>query len=202
MAESMAEPWVNIYYRICSYILNFGSTNGKGSSQDAWSLHTKKQARVSHTHLHKNQGRVEPTHSMGPNTRMPRTCVSLPFMWFARMMTWRMHAWIGLLRAQASTDNSHGWRVSERERKRGGKGKDDPQALAVVAWLRRDVERDPPVGTVQRDRAHFLQIAWARARTHRERRGRVRIVELVAEIEAKFLQRRLAHQPPTYTKEY
>jgi len=31
-------------------------------------------------------------HSMGPNIRMPRTCVSLPFMWFARMMTWRMYA--------------------------------------------------------------------------------------------------------------
>ena len=91
--------------------------------------------------------------------------------------------------------------MSEKE-KRGGKRKDDPQALAVVAWLRRDVERDPPVGTVQRDRAHFLQIAWARARTHGERRGRVRIVELVAEVEAKFLQRCLAHQPPTHTKEY
>ena len=28
-------------YRICSYILNFGSTNGKGSSHDAWSLRGK-----------------------------------------------------------------------------------------------------------------------------------------------------------------
>jgi hypothetical protein len=32
----------------------------------------------------------------------------------------------------------------------------DAQPLAVVAWLSRDVERDPPVGTVERDRAHFL----------------------------------------------
>jgi len=36
-------------------------------------------------------------HSMGPNIRMPRTWVSLPFMWFARMITWRMYACIGLL---------------------------------------------------------------------------------------------------------
>ena len=36
-------------------------------------------------------------HSMGPNIRIPRTWVSLPFMWFARMMTWRMYACIGLL---------------------------------------------------------------------------------------------------------
>lgn len=37
------------------------------------------------------------THSMGPNILMPRTCVSLPFMWFASMITWRMYACIGLL---------------------------------------------------------------------------------------------------------
>ena len=30
------------------------------------------------------------------------------------------------------------------------------QPLAIVAWLCRDVERDPPVGAVERDRAHFL----------------------------------------------
>jgi hypothetical protein len=30
------------YYRICSYILNFGSTNGKGSSHDAWSLQAER----------------------------------------------------------------------------------------------------------------------------------------------------------------
>ena len=66
--------------------------------------------------------------------------------------------------------------------------KDNAQALAVITRLRRDVERDPPVGTVERDCAHFLQIAWARARAHRERRGRVRIVELVAEVETEFLK--------------
>jgi hypothetical protein len=66
--------------------------------------------------------------------------------------------------------------------------KDNSQALAVVARLGRDVERDPPVGTVERDRAHFLQVAWARSRTHGERRGRVRIVGLVAKVEAEFLK--------------
>ena len=62
------------------------------------------------------------------------------------------------------------------------------QALAVVAWLRRYVERDPPVGTVERDRAHFLQIAWARTSSYGECRGRIRIVELVAEVETEFLK--------------
>jgi hypothetical protein len=62
------------------------------------------------------------------------------------------------------------------------------QALAVVARLRRDVERDPPIGTVERNRAYFLQVAWTRARTHGERRGRVRIIGLVAEVQAEFLK--------------
>lgn len=35
---------------------------------------------------------------MGPNIRIPRTCVSLPFMWFARMITWSIYACIGLLK--------------------------------------------------------------------------------------------------------
>ena len=61
------------------------------------------------------------------------------------------------------------------------------QPLAVVARLRRDVERDPPVGTVERDRAHFLQVAEARAGAYGERRGRVGVVELVAQVEAEFL---------------
>ena len=63
----------------------------------------------------------------------------------------------------------------------------DAQALAVVAWLGGDVERDPAIGTVERDGAHFFEVAWARAGAHRERRGRVGIVELVAEVEAEFL---------------
>ena len=69
-----------------------------------------------------------------------------------------------------------------------GGNKDDVQAVTVVAWLRRYVERDPPVGTVERDRAYFLQIAWARASAYGERCGRVRIVKLVAEVETEFLK--------------
>ena len=68
------------------------------------------------------------------------------------------------------------------------KKKKNAQALAVVAWLCGDVERDPPVGTVERDRAHFLQIAWARTSAYGESRGCVRIVELVAEVETEFLK--------------
>jgi hypothetical protein len=105
---------------------------------------------------------------------MPRTCVSLPFMWFARTMTWRMYACIGLLESK----------VCYCTYCRGGR---DVQPLAVVAWLGRDVERDPPVWTVERDRAHLLQVAEARAGAHRERRGRVGVVELVAQMEAEFL---------------
>jgi len=78
--------------------------------------------------------------------------------------------------------------VSHRTRFfRQGGGREDAQPLAVVAWLRRDVERDPPVGTVERDRAHFLQVPGARACAHGERRGRVGVVELVAEVDAEFL---------------
>ncbi len=78
---------------------------------------------------------------------------------------------------------------------------DNPQALAVVAWLRRDVERDPPVRTVKRDRAHFLQIAWARPRTHGERRGRVGIVALVAEVKTEFLKGSLCVSYPRNIRE-
>lgn len=117
---------------------------------------------------------------MGPNIRMPRTCVSLPFMWFARTMTWRMYAWIGLLKQRKNNFVTICTYYDCAGRK-------NAQPLAVVAWLRRDVERDPPVGTVERDRAHFLQVAEARAGAYGERRGRVGVVELVAQVEAEFL---------------
>ena len=107
---------------------------------------------------------------------MPRTCVSLPFIWFARTMTWRMYACIGLLESKVCYCIHYDL----------GRGK-DVQPLAVVAWLGRDVERDPPVGTFERDRAHLLQVTKARAGAHRERRGRVGVVELVAQVEAEFL---------------
>jgi hypothetical protein len=42
------------------------------------------------------------THSIGPNIRIPRTCVSLPFIWFARMITWSIYACIGLLKYKVS----------------------------------------------------------------------------------------------------
>lgn len=61
------------------YVKMQGRGSGKGRGMHAWfegwGNFKKKKA-----------------HSMGPNIRMPRTCVSLPFMWFARMMTWRMYA--------------------------------------------------------------------------------------------------------------
>jgi hypothetical protein len=89
-----------------SYILNFGLTNGKGSSQDAGSLHAEKRKRGGKKRFGDqssvtssvaklfggqqrrggNWGRqevkkgLEKTHSVGPNIRMPRTCVSFPFM--------------------------------------------------------------------------------------------------------------------------
>ncbi len=78
---------------MCSYILNFGSTNGNGSSHDAWSLHAEVNPQRCNM--------VIPwwtTHSIGPNIRIPRTCVSLPFMWFARTITWSIYACIGLLK--------------------------------------------------------------------------------------------------------
>jgi hypothetical protein len=64
------------------------------------------------------------------------------------------------------------------------------QALTVVRRLCRDIERDPPVRPVERHRAHFLQVTWARACTHRERRRRVRVVEPIAEEDAEFLDRK------------
>lgn len=67
--------------------------------------------------------------------------------------------------------------------------KKNAQSFAVVGGFGRDVECDPAVGTVERDGAHFLQVAGARACAHGERRGRVGIVELVAEVEAEFLCR-------------
>ena len=67
---------------------------------------------------------------------------------------------------------------------------DNAQALAVVARLRRHVERDPPIRAVERDCTHFLQVAWARACAHRERCRSVGIVELVAEVETEFLKGR------------
>lgn len=39
----------------------------------------------------------EQTHGRGAKTRMPRTCVSLPFMWFEMMATWRRCARMGSL---------------------------------------------------------------------------------------------------------
>jgi len=84
---------------------------------------------------------------MGPNIRMPRTWVSLPFMWFARMMTWRMYACIGLLKKK-SKRGSTVLHVRYKER--------NAQSFAVVGWFRRDVKGDPTVRTVERDRAHLL----------------------------------------------
>ena len=110
-------------------------------------------------------------------------------------MTWRMYAWIGLLRRTKPIS-----KTGPIRRMRRAKKKKRAQALAVVAWLRRDVERDPSIRTVERDRAHFLQIAWARACTHGERRGRVGIIELVAEVETEFLNdKKRRGQPKTFT---
>ena len=91
-------------------------------------------------------------------------------------MTWRIYACIGLLESKVCYCIQYDL----------GTGK-DVQPLAVVAWLGRDVERDPPVGTFERDRAHLLQVTKARAGAHGERRGRVGVVELVAQVEAEFL---------------
>ena len=99
-------------------------------------------------------------------------------MWLARMMTWSMYACIGLLTNQKNAKRDGGCE------KAGGKARESErnhsQSFAVVGWLGRDVERDPTVWTVERDGAHFLQVARARACAHGERGGRVGIVELVA----------------------
>jgi hypothetical protein len=76
--------------------------------------------------------------------------------------------------------------IREKVREREGGG-GNAQAFAVVGRFRRDVERDPPVWSVERYCAHFLQVAWARAGAHGERRGRVRVVESVTEEDAEFL---------------
>ena len=91
------------------------------------------------------------THSIGPNIRIPRTCVSLPFIWFARTITWSIYACIGLLKRKV-------WALQKHIPIRGeGKNKaKNAQSLAVVTWLWRDVECDPPVWAFERHCAHFL----------------------------------------------
>jgi hypothetical protein len=69
-------------------------------------------------------------------------------MWFARMMTWRMYACIGLLLKVGLMTFLHS--------DVGKGGGSDAQSFAVVGGFRRDVKGDPAVWTVERDRTHLL----------------------------------------------
>src|SRR5580693_3603123 len=102
-----------------------------------------------------------------------------------------MYACIGLL----TTKKTRREREREREtdggfqRGRRGKGtreRNYSQSFAVIGWLGRDVERDPAVWTVERDGAHFLQVARARACAYGERGGRVGIQGILEWVWAVF----------------
>ena len=61
------------------------------------------------------------------------------------------------------------------------------QAFSVIFWLCGHVERVPPIRLLERDDSDVLLVHQRRARAHRERRGRVGVVHVEAEVYAEFL---------------